>query len=84
MAGINFGPAGTLIDSAIYGVPNGTLLISPGCTLVTPHTLMWCNTSVGAGAGLSWTVTIDGQASGEQVMRLCNRTLYALLVLHVF
>lgn len=62
-AGINFGPLGTVINSATYGVPNGTQLVSPGCILATPHTLLWCNTSVGAGSGLSWTVTIGGQAS---------------------
>ena len=97
-AGDNFGPAGTPIDLATYG-PNGTGIVSPGCTLVIPHTevrrpraclparwrggggggsrrlctpspplpplpaQVWCNTSVGAGAALSWILTIGGQRS---------------------
>lgn len=61
-AGDNFGPAGTPIDLATYG-PNGTGIVSSVCSLVIPHKQIWCNTSVGAGAGLSWILTIGGQQS---------------------
>lgn len=62
-AGINFGPAGTPIDLATYGPGNGTEFVSPGCVLTVPHTEVVCNTSVGAGAGLSWFITIAGETS---------------------
>lgn len=61
-SGLNFGPWGTPINGATYGV-NGTELSSPGCALTIPHTQIVCNTTVGAGSGLVWFVTIDGQRS---------------------
>ena len=42
--GLNFGPAGTLIDYATYGPGNGTELVSPGCFLSVPQTQVTCNT----------------------------------------
>ena len=87
IGGLNFGPWGTPINGATYGV-NGTELTSPGCVLTVPHTQarlaavcsyprgiptqallrlpgypqIVCNTSVGAGAGLVWFVTVDGES----------------------
>ena len=62
ITGAQFGPAGTPIDGATYG-PNGTEFVATNCSLVTPHTQVQCTTAVGAGAGLKWFVTVDGQRS---------------------
>jgi hypothetical protein len=62
--GKNFGPAGTTIDLATYGSDeNSTTFTAWNCSLLTPHTDILCFTTVGAGAGLKWKVTIDGQLS---------------------
>ena len=34
-----------------------------GCTVSTPHTALTCTTVAGAGGGLDWKVTVDGQDS---------------------
>jgi hypothetical protein len=44
ISGLNFGPAGTVVDYATYGPGNGTDLVSPGCILSIPQTQIVCNT----------------------------------------
>lgn len=62
ITGLNFGPLGTAVDTVTYG-PTGSEFTAGGCTLVVAHTLISCATVPGAGAGLSWYVTITGQRS---------------------
>ena len=64
ISGTDFGPAGTSIDRATYGSDvNGSTFTAFNCSLVVPHTTIDCLTVVGAGAGLSWYVVVDGQRS---------------------
>jgi len=60
--GKNYGPIGTPVSNTTYGV-TGEELAAWGCEVVIPHTRIRCLTVVGAGAGLSWKVTIAGQRS---------------------
>jgi hypothetical protein len=60
--GFNFGPVGSPVDSVTYG-EDGREFSAASCSIQTPHTRLRCLTSVGAGAGLRWLVTIDGQES---------------------
>ncbi|RYY39098.1 hypothetical protein EON62_00005, partial [archaeon] len=59
--GQNFGPAGTVVENATYGWEGDSFIT--GCDVIVPHTRLLCWTVVGAGTGLSWLVTIDGQRS---------------------
>jgi hypothetical protein len=62
ITGSNFGPIGSPIDSVTYGV-DGNDFIAANCGFSIAHTQLLCNTTVGAGSGLKWLVTIDGQIS---------------------
>jgi hypothetical protein len=62
ITGSNFGPIGSPIDSVTYGV-DGNDFLGANCGFAIAHTQLLCNTTVGAGAGLKWLVTIDGQIS---------------------
>ena len=61
--GHNFGPLGTVPDSATYGGPNATQFAATGCVVTTAHLVITCSTAPGAGAALKWLLTIGGQAS---------------------
>jgi hypothetical protein len=64
ISGKSMGPAGTTIDAATYGSDeNATTFTASNCSLLTPHMDVLCYTAVGAGAGLKWRLTIDGQLS---------------------
>ena len=56
----NFGPVGTPITQVSYGV-TGYDFNATQCSVTVPHTQLTCNTVVGAGAGLTYKVIIDGQ-----------------------
>ncbi|MDO8933370.1 MAG: cadherin domain-containing protein, partial [Rhodocyclaceae bacterium] len=60
--GKNFGPLGTVVEYAMYGVEGGDFNAT-ACTVLIAHTRISCLTAVGAGAGLSWILGIDGQRS---------------------
>lgn len=60
--GRNFGPVGTVISTATYGVEGGEFSASD-CEVVIAHERIRCNTTEGAGVGLKWFLTIDGQTS---------------------
>jgi hypothetical protein len=62
ITGSNFGPIGSPIDSVTYGV-DGNDFRAANCGFAIAHTQLLCNTTVGAGSGLKWLVTIDGQIS---------------------
>ena len=62
VTGMNFGPTAASITSVTYG-RTGTEFTAQGCSMPTPHTQISCRTAVGAGAGLTWLVTVDGQRS---------------------
>ena len=62
ITGYNFGPQGTLLQNVTYG-KTGNEFVASGCTLTQPHVQITCLTVVGAGSGLSWFVTINGQRS---------------------
>jgi hypothetical protein len=62
ITGSNFGPIGSPIDSVTYGV-DGNDFLGANCGFAIAHTQLLCNTTVGAGSGLKWLVTIDGQIS---------------------
>jgi hypothetical protein len=62
ITGSNFGPIGSPIDSVTYGV-DGNDFTAANCGFSIAHTQLLCNTTVGAGSGLKWLVTIDGQIS---------------------
>ena len=63
IGGQNFGPLGTIPDSATYGGPNSTEFTATGCSVTTAHLTITCLTAPGAGASLKWFVTVGGQAS---------------------
>ncbi|RYY34999.1 hypothetical protein EON62_02845, partial [archaeon] len=50
------------MESVRYG-PTGSEFNASGCVLSVPHTQVHCGTVVGAGAGLTWSLVIDGQHS---------------------
>lgn len=56
----NFGPVSTPITQVSYGV-TGYDFNATQCSVTVPHTQLTCNTVVGAGAGLTYKVIIDGQ-----------------------
>ena len=70
VVGSNFGPAGTTVDTAVYGDDGnggggGTQqqqYVATGCTVIS-HTQMNCKTARGAGANHKLVVTIAGQQS---------------------
>ena len=62
ISGYNFGASSSTLSRVTYGRAGGEFVAS-GCSVTVPHTQLVCNTSVGAGAGLTWTVVVDGQAS---------------------
>lgn len=61
--GHNFGPVGTVPDSATYGGPNATQFVASGCVVTTDHVAITCATAPGAGAALKWLVVVGGQYS---------------------
>jgi hypothetical protein len=72
IAGSNFGPGGpgAAPVTAYYGTSNfnGTGAFraqfnATGCAVSVPHVQITCTTGAGAGAGLQWRVTVDGQQS---------------------
>jgi hypothetical protein len=62
--GTNFGPLGSPLRAA-YGVnvTGGKDFVAVGCAVTAAHTAITCATAPGAGATLSWTVTVDEQDS---------------------
>jgi hypothetical protein len=62
--GTNFGPSGSPLR-ATYGVnvTGEKEFEAQGCAVTSAHTQITCLTAPGAGATLSWTVTVDGQDS---------------------
>jgi hypothetical protein len=60
--GRNFGPLGTIVQSATYGW-KGADFNASGCAVIIAHTRVQCFTAVGAGTGLSWLITVDSQQS---------------------
>jgi hypothetical protein len=64
VTGQNFGPLDTVVEQATYGYnDNGTKFEAWNCSVVHAHTQIQCLTTVGAGAGLTWYIVIDGQRS---------------------
>ena len=64
--GRQFGPLGaSRIDRVQYGEGPTLVDVTDLCTVSTAHTFITCTLREGAGAGLTWDVTIDGQASGQ-------------------
>jgi hypothetical protein len=66
ISGRNFGPLSSPIDRVEYGI-NGTDLsfVATACahSPTNPHSELTCATAPGVGAGLTWTVIVDGQRS---------------------
>ena len=62
ITGYNFGATAATLSRVTYGRTGGEFVAS-GCAMAVPHSQLVCNTSVGAGAGLTWVVTVDAQAS---------------------
>ena len=64
ISGSQFGPLGTPVNNATYSRPNSNATFTAlGCSVTVEHSQISCASAVGAGAGLVWTVTVDGQAS---------------------
>ena len=63
ITGNNFGPFGSPLTSVTYGRTGTEFIATPSCALTVAHTQITCSTTVGAGAGMTWTVTVDGQRS---------------------
>jgi hypothetical protein len=67
LTGTNFGPMATSV-SALYStalVAEGAkdTFYAEGCEVTVAHTTMVCDSTVGAGKGLSWKATVDEQGS---------------------
>ena len=62
ITGYNFGASAVTLSRVTYGRTGGEFVAS-GCVMAVPHSQLVCNTTVGAGAGLTWVVTVDSQAS---------------------
>jgi len=60
--GRNFGPIGTPVQNATYG-PGSTEFEAIGCYVLEAHTKIECQTAVGAGDSLTWSIEIEGQVS---------------------
>lgn len=60
---LNFGPFGSPIDSVTFGRGGRSEFIAFGCFLAEQHYNITCFTPVGAGAGHSFFVVVDGQSS---------------------
>ncbi len=62
--GYNMGPLGTAVEKVTYGRSvAGDEFVASNCTLTRAHEEVTCYTVAGAGAGLSWFVSIGGQRS---------------------
>ena len=71
--GSNFGPVSGAPISAKYGPRDALeendirqIFEAGACKVVVPHTEIECFTVAGAGEGLSWLVTVDGQQSQDE------------------
>lgn len=55
-------------DALMYGL-DGAVVMFPAlsCVVSEAHTIINCSTAPGAGAGLSWVVTVGGQVSQAPV-----------------
>ena len=63
VTGGNFGPAvAGYLQKVTYG-QNGTDFTASGCSVTIADTQVSCTTAPGAGAGLRWLITVDGQVS---------------------
>ncbi|KAA0166270.1 hypothetical protein FNF31_01496 [Cafeteria roenbergensis] len=60
--GRNFGGLATVVQNATYGKGSAEFS-AQDCSVVTAHTLIQCTTDVGAGEDLTWSITVDEQAS---------------------
>jgi hypothetical protein len=60
--GRNFGKVGTVVQNATYGQDSAEFS-AQNCVVEVAHTQINCLTSVGAGDDLTWSITIDEQAS---------------------
>jgi len=65
IVGLHFGASTATLDSVRYGVNDNKEFESSvaTCTMVVPHKQLECITAPGAGADMSWIVTVDGQRS---------------------
>ncbi len=63
ISGQNFGPSDVGNSVFVTYGASGTEVRAHNCSVVVSHTRLACLTSEGAGAGLKWSVTIDGLAS---------------------
>ena len=62
VVGNNFGTDLSVITRVSYG-PSGVEFDARDCVIAEPHTRLHCLTSEGVGAGLGFSVVVDGQAS---------------------
>ena len=72
ITGENFGPNAALVTAryvwaASGSQPKGALsnatYVATACAMTTPHFVLTCQTAPGAGAGLKWTLVVDGISS---------------------
>ncbi len=55
-------------DALAYGLDGDTVVFPAiGCVVSEAHTIINCSTAPGAGAGLSWVVSVGGQTSQAPV-----------------
>ena len=76
--GRNFGKESSRIDLVTYGLDDPTEFVATSCVVSSPHTFLSCETGPGAGAGLTWSVTVDGQVSGAATTNYARPEITAL------
>lgn len=78
--GANFGIWTERIEAVAYSGPGSPHVFNAVCTIVKPHEELSCITEPGAGAGLKWVVSVDGQTSTTPVTAYTPPTVTGLYV----
>lgn len=77
--GRNFGDDIAMVSQVAYEVPDTAMSFeATDCIMAAPHTKITCFTAPGAGAALTWAVTVDGQGSSNPVTNYERPSIAAL------